>query len=68
MVAIGPYGDDPVKYPLDALPEMKKLGRKQKTFNSLMSLMIILNTHGMLGIKKTPTAVVLQKKAKRLPH
>jgi thiol-disulfide isomerase/thioredoxin len=60
LVAIGPYGDDPVKFPLDAMPEMKKLA-KEKGFQ----FPYLSDTHfqytWLLGIKITPTAVVLQK-------
>jgi thiol-disulfide isomerase/thioredoxin len=61
VVAIGPYGDDPIKYPLDAMPEMKKLAiKKGFTFP-------YLSDNGfkytwLLGITTTPTAVILQKK------
>jgi thiol-disulfide isomerase/thioredoxin len=60
LVAIGPYGDDPVKFPLDALPEMKKLA----TTNGFQ-FPYLSDSHfkytWLLGIKTTPTAVVLQK-------
>jgi peroxiredoxin len=62
MVAIGPYGDDPVKYPLDAMPEMKKLAESKGFKFPYVSDDHFKYTF-MLGIKKTPTAVVLQKKA-----
>lgn len=60
LVAIGPYGDDPVKYPLDALPEMKKLAQSQGFQFPYLSDSHFKYTW-MLGIKTTPTAVVLQK-------
>jgi len=62
VVAIGPYGDDPIKYPLDALPEMKKLAiQKGFTFPYLSDDKFKYTW--LLGIKQTPTAVVLQKQA-----
>ncbi len=61
IVAIGPYGDDPVKYPLDALPEMKKLAQTKNFQFPYLSDDHFKYTW-MLGIKTTPTAVVLQKK------
>lgn len=62
VIAIGPYGDDPIKYPLDAMPEMKKLAiNKQFTFPYLSD--DHFKYTWLLGIKETPTAVVLQKKA-----
>jgi peroxiredoxin len=62
VVAIGPYGDDPVKYPLDAMPEMKKLALAKGFKFPYVSDDHFKYTF-MLGIKTTPTAVVLQKKA-----
>jgi peroxiredoxin len=60
VVAIGPYGDDPIKYPLDAMPEMKKLAiQKGFTFPYLSDNNFKYTW--LLGIKQTPTAVVLQK-------
>lgn len=61
VVAIGPYGDDPVKYPLDALSEMKKLALEKDFKFPYLSDDHFKYTF-MLGIKLTPTAVVLQKK------
>ncbi len=61
VVAIGPYGDDPVKYPLDAMPEMKKLAiKKGFTFPYLSDTGFKYTW--MMNITVTPTAVVLQKK------
>lgn len=61
VVAIGPYGDYPKEYPLDALPEMKKLAVKAGfTFPYLSDTKFRYTT--MLGVQSTPTAVVLQKK------
>ena len=63
VVAIGPYGDDPIKYPLDAMPEMKKLAiKKGFTFPYLADNGFKYTW--LLGIKITPTAVVLEKKPK----
>ncbi|TKC02515.1 redoxin family protein [Pedobacter cryotolerans] len=63
VVAIGPYGDNPIKYPLDAMPEMKKVAiKKGFTFPYLTDDNFRYTT--LLGIKQTPTAVVLQKNAK----
>lgn len=63
VVAIGPYGDNPIKYPLDAMPEMKKVAiKKGFTFPYLTDDNFKYTT--LLGIKQTPTAVVLQKIAK----
>lgn len=61
IVAIGPYGDDPVKYPLDAMPEMKKMSDKKGFTFPYLSDDRFKYTF-MLGIRQTPTAVVLQKK------
>ncbi|RZK43221.1 MAG: redoxin domain-containing protein [Pedobacter sp.] len=61
VVAIGPYGDYPDQYPLDALPEMKKLAIKEGfTFPYLSDAQFKYTT--LLGIKKTPTAIILVKK------
>lgn len=61
VVAIGPYGDDPIKYPLDAMPAMKKLAiTKGFTFPYLSDN--AFKYTWLLDIKTTPTAVVLQKK------
>lgn len=61
VVAIGPYGDDPIKYPLDAMPEMKKLATsKGFTFPYLSD--DGFKYTWLMDIKVTPTAVVLQKK------
>ncbi|WP_379091734.1 redoxin family protein [Pedobacter sp. UC225_65] len=62
VVAIGPYGDDPVKYPLDAMPEMKKLAASKGFTFPYLSDQGFKYTW-MLNITLTPTAVVLQKKA-----
>lgn len=61
VVAIGPYGDDPIKYPLDAMPEMKKLALKKGFTFPYLSDSGFKYTW-MLNITITPTAVVLQKK------
>lgn len=61
IVAIGPYGDDPIKYPLDAMPEMKKLANKKGFTFPYLSDDKFKYTF-MLGIRQTPTAVVLQRK------
>lgn len=61
VVAIGPYGDDPIRYPLDAMPEMKKLAiSKGFTFPYLSD--DNFKYTWLMDIKVTPTAVVLQKK------
>jgi thiol-disulfide isomerase/thioredoxin len=60
LVAIGPYGDDPIKYPFDAMPEMKKLA-KDKNFQFPYLSDDKFRYTWLLGIKETPTAVVLQK-------
>ena len=61
VVAIGPYGDYPEQYPLDALPEMKKLAIKEGyTFPYLSDSKFKYST--LLGVQTTPTAIVLQKK------
>src|SRR5688572_27905784 len=62
LLAIGPYGDDPVKYPLDALPEMKKLAKANGFQFPYLSDSHFKYTW-LFGIKTTPTAVVLQKVA-----
>lgn len=61
LVAIGPYGDDPVKYPLDAMTEMKKLAQT-KAFQFPYLSDTQFKYTWLFGIRKTPTAVVLQKK------
>ncbi len=62
IVAIGPYGDYPEQYPLDALSEMKKLAIAEGfTFPYVSDSQFRYTT--LLGISKTPTAVVLQKKS-----
>lgn len=61
VVAIGPYGDYPNEYPLDALPAMKKLAATEKfTFPYLSDSKFKYTT--MLGVQTTPTAFVLQRK------
>ena len=61
VVAIGPYGDNPIKYPLDAMSEMKKVAvKKGFTFPYLTDDNFKYTF--MLGIKQTPTAVVFEKK------
>jgi peroxiredoxin len=61
VVAIGPYGDYPNEYPLDAMAEMKKLAKSEGfTFPYLSDSQFKYTT--LLGIQKTPTAVILQKK------
>lgn len=65
VVAIGPYGDNPIKYPLDAMPEMKKLAlSKGFTFPYLTD--DNFKYTWLLGITQTPTAVVFQKTSKGL--
>jgi peroxiredoxin len=61
IVAIGPYGDYPDQYPLDALSEMKKLAIKEKFSFPYVSDSQFKYT-SLLGVSKTPTAIVLQKK------
>ncbi|SFH02856.1 redoxin domain-containing protein [Pedobacter insulae] len=62
VVAIGPYGDYPNEYPLDALAEMNKLAKNEGfTFPYLSDSKFKYTT--LLGVQKTPTAFVLQKKA-----
>ncbi|RZL48573.1 MAG: redoxin domain-containing protein [Pedobacter sp.] len=61
VVAIGPYGDNPIKYPEDAMPEMKKLAIKKGFTFPYLSDDNFKYTF-LLGIKQTPTAVVFQKK------
>lgn len=61
LVAIGPYGDDPIKYPLDALPAMKKLA-EERDFKFPYLSDDHFNYTFLLGIRTTPTAVVLQKR------
>jgi thiol-disulfide isomerase/thioredoxin len=61
LVAIGPYGDDPVKYPLDAMPEMKKLA-VAKAFKFPYVADEKFKYTWLFGIKQTPTAVVLLRK------
>lgn len=62
VVAIGPYGDDAKSYPLDAMPAMKKLAVKNGfTFPYLADEKFKYTW--LLGIERTPTAVVLQKQA-----
>ena len=61
VVAIGPYGDYPEQYPLDALPEMKKLAIKEGyTFPYLSDSQFKFTT--LLGVTKTPTTIILYKK------
>jgi len=61
VVAIGPYGDYPEQYPLDALSEMKKVAIKEGfTFPYLSDSKFKYTT--LLGVQKTPTAIVLQRK------
>ncbi len=62
VVAIGPFGDQPEQYPLDAFSEMKKLAIKEGfTFPYLSDSKFKYTT--LLGVQITPTAFVLQKKA-----
>lgn len=62
IVAIGPYGDYPDQYPLDALPEMKKLAIKEGfTFPYVSDSQFKYTT--IFGVTKTPTAIVLHKKS-----
>ncbi len=62
VVAIGPYADFPKEYPLDASGAMKKAALAGKySFPYLGDKQFSTTT--MFGISKTPTAVVLEKKA-----
>jgi peroxiredoxin len=62
VVAIGPYGDYPDQYPLDALSEMKKLAIKEGyTFPYVSDSQFKYTT--LFGVAKTPTAIILQKKS-----
>ncbi|MES2419195.1 MAG: redoxin domain-containing protein [Bacteroidota bacterium] len=61
VVAIGPFGDDPVRYPLDAMDAMKNLAIKNGFTFPYLSDSKFKYTW-LLGIELTPTAVVLQKK------
>lgn len=61
VVAIGPYGDYPEQYPLDAMAEMKKLAIKEGfTFPYLSDKQFKFT--GLLGVQTTPTAVILKRK------
>jgi peroxiredoxin len=61
VVAIGPYGDYPHEFPLDDLPQMKKLAISQGfTFPYLSDVKFKYTS--LFGIQKTPTVVILQKK------
>jgi peroxiredoxin len=61
VVAIGPYGDYPNEYPLDAMPQMKQLAISQGfTFPYLSD--VKFKYTNLFGIQKTPTVVILQKK------
>jgi peroxiredoxin len=62
VVAIGPYGDDPVSYPLDAMDAMKKMATQNKFTFPYLSDSKFKYTW-LLGIELTPTAVVLEKKS-----
>ncbi|WP_410221335.1 redoxin domain-containing protein [Pedobacter sp.] len=62
VVAIGPYGDNAVKYPLDALPAMKEMAVKKGFTFPYLSDENFKYTW-LLGIKKTPTAVILKKQS-----
>ena len=60
VVAIGPYGDYPNEYPLDALPAMKKLATEERfTFPYLSDAKFHFTS--LFGIQITPTAVVLER-------
>lgn len=61
VVAIGPYGDAGDKFPLDAMPEMKKLAKKmQFSFPYVSDSGFAYSL--LMGIKTTPTAIVIQKR------
>lgn len=60
VVGIAPYGDDPIKYPLDAMPEMKKWHKEKKiSFPYLADDQFRYSN--LFGITQTPTIVILQK-------
>lgn len=63
VVAVGPYGDNPEKYPLDDLKSMKKLADGKHFEFPYVSDEEFKYTW-LLGIKSTPSAVVLQKQGK----
>lgn len=62
VVAIGPYGDDEIKYPLDAMKEMKKLAESKKFTFPYVSDEKFKYTW-LFNIRSTPMAVILQKRA-----
>jgi len=60
LVAIAPFGDDPIRYPADAMPEMKKWAAAQHIqFPYLSDNQFKYTT--VFGVKVTPTVVVLEK-------
>jgi peroxiredoxin len=60
VVAISPYGDNPVEYPLDAMPAMKKWKQEKKIpFPYLADQKYKYSR--LFGITYTPEAIVLKK-------
>ncbi|WP_129714173.1 redoxin domain-containing protein [Pedobacter sp. SYP-B3415] len=64
VVAIAPYGDDPIKYPLDAMPKMKEWV-KQKNIRFPYLADRAFKYSFLFGIRHTPEAVVLQRKGSK---
>jgi peroxiredoxin len=60
VVGVAPYGDDPIKFPLDAMPEMKKW-HKAKNIKFPYVTDNQFKYTNLFGIKMTPTVVLLQK-------
>lgn len=60
LVGIAPYGDDPIRFPLDAMPEMKKW-HKEKNIKFPYLADNQFKYSNLFGIQVTPTVVILQK-------
>jgi peroxiredoxin len=60
VVAISPYGDDPVRYPLDAMPAMKKWKKEKQISFPYLADQKYRFSH-LFGITYTPEAIVLKK-------
>ncbi|PST83220.1 thioredoxin family protein [Pedobacter yulinensis] len=61
VVAIAPYGDDPIKYPLDAMPKMKEWVRAKNIRFPYLADRAFKYSY-LFGIRHTPEAVILQRK------
>lgn len=60
VIGVSPFGDNAEKYPLDAMPEMKKWVQEKQIKFPYLSDENFKYTH-LFGLKYTPEVVILQK-------